>query len=105
MTHADGRPAAEDAVARFACASADQAVVYLLARDRLDARGMVRRDGSPLGLSVSVPNLAAGSYRVTGWDTASGRASGATEQRQEEGTFALPPFAADIAVAITRCGE
>jgi mannan endo-1,4-beta-mannosidase len=95
-----GAPIDELRLARFACASRDQALVYLLARDRFDTAGMVRRDGAPLSVTATVPGLVDGRYRVLGWDTLSGRAVSDAVVDSEGGRFMLPPFAADLAVAI-----
>ena len=102
LRDADGEAVGEARVARFGCASRDQAVLYLLPRDRLDRRGLMRRDAPPLRLRAEVPGLAAGRYRVTGWDTATGESVAGAEQRSGEGGFNLPPFAADLAVALVR---
>ena len=89
-------------LARFACASDDQAVVYLLARDRIDAAGMVRSGLPPLDLSVEIPGLRSGRYRVTGWHTSEGRLLGQEELPRADGGFRLPAFTDDIAVALVR---
>ena len=93
------------ALARFACASADQALVYLLARGRFDRAGRVRRDGTPFDLTLQVPGLSPGRYRVTAWDTLEGRAVACAGEQDGAGGFALPPFPADLAVALVRCGD
>ena len=102
LRDAGGATVGEDRVARFACASGDQAVVYLLARDRCDAGGLLRRDGAPFRLTLTVPGLAAGTYRVTGWDTLDGRAVDDAVVPVCGGTFGLPHFSCDLAVAIRR---
>ncbi len=97
----NGRDLAEGVMARFASASRDQALLYLLARDRLDARGMMRRDAETMRLTVTVPGLEAGRYRVTGWDTRAGReVAPATDQ--DGAVLTLPPFVGDLAVAAVR---
>ncbi len=100
-----GEVVGEDRMARFASASADQAVVYLLARDRLDGRGMMRRDLPPASVTVEVPGLGPGRYRVTGWDTLEGRSTFDDMVRMEPAGFPLPAVAGDVAVAITRRRE
>jgi mannan endo-1,4-beta-mannosidase len=97
---AAGAAVGEDRLARFCCASADQALVYLLRRDRLTRAGTVDRTAAPLDVTVEVPGLAPGRYRVTAWDTVSGRPA-AEPSRQGAGPFRLPPVAADLAVALT----
>jgi mannan endo-1,4-beta-mannosidase len=102
LRDAGGATVGEDRVARFACASGDQAVVYLLARDRCDAGGLLRRDGAPFRLTLTVPGLAEGTYRVTGWDTLDGRAVDDAVVPVRGGTFGLPDFSCDLAVAVRR---
>ena len=96
-----GSVVGEERLARFGCASNDQAVVYALRRDRLGPTGLMDRDGPPLHLSVEVPGLAPGTYRVTTWDTAAGHTA-AEPSLQPAGAFRLPPVAADVAVALRR---
>ena len=99
---AAGATVDEGALARFGCASRDQAVVYLLARDRLAARGLMRGDVPPLELTLEVPDLVDGRYRVTGWNTAMGHPVAAPTEQAKETGFALPPFVGDLAVALSR---
>lgn len=99
----DGAKIGPDRLARFGCASATQAVVYLLPRDRLDAGGMMQDGAELFALSVAVPGLASGTYRVTGWHTAEGRAASTETQDLEAcGTITLPSFRRDLAVALSR---
>ncbi len=98
----DGGIVGEDRMARFACASTDQAVVYLLARDRLDASGQMRHDLAPMRIGVEIPGLRPGRYEVTGWHTVEGRTVGAAIGSAGQGGFDLPPFEADLAVALVR---
>jgi hypothetical protein len=92
------------AIARFACASRDQALVYLLRRDTLGADGMVRRDAAPARVGVALPDMEPGDYLATWCDTADGSFC---ELRARSGADAVlrlapPPFVADIALAIRR---
>lgn len=101
----DGAVVGEGRLARFASASHDQAVIYLLARDRLDASGMMRTDGQPLELSVEIPGLRTGTYKVTGWHTGDGRDVGEEVLAMTRDGFRLPGFTADLAVAVVRQGD
>ena len=88
-------------LARFGCASADQALVYLLRRDTLLADGSVDRNAEPLTIRLLVPGLIAGSYTVTAWDTYTGQPIGTLEQALlPGGWFQLPPLTTDMALAI-----
>ena len=64
----EGTSVPRDQVARFACASSDQAIVYLLCRSALDERGMLMRDAPSLALSLELPALVPGLYRSVTWD-------------------------------------
>ncbi len=90
-------------MARFGCASADQAVVYLIRRDTLLKCGRVDQRKVPVQVGVQVPGLEPGQYRVEGWNTLAGERVSVTEQSVgPETTIPLPPFRADLAVAIRR---
>jgi hypothetical protein len=94
--------------AAFGCASADQAVVYLLRRDINGTDGMLRRDAEPLITRVDVPGLDAGSYLVTAWETRSGKAVAQICVQHEGGSplsFEAPPIATDMAFAIREVGR
>ncbi len=98
-----GRPVKPKRLARFACASTDQAVVYLLRRDSIVA-GRLDPKAEAVSGTMVLPYLRPGSYAVTGWDTVTGRAS---PPLRAEITGALrrlpvPPFIADLAVAVRR---
>ncbi len=90
----------------FACGSEDQAVVWLLRRGALARDGRVRTDAPPVAAEVRVPGLGDGAYRVTGWNTAEGRAVETLHATAEAGElrFTPAPIAADRAFAIRRVG-
>ena len=92
-------------VARFGCASEDQALVYLLRRDALLADGRLNRSAEPIELSVLVSGLQPGEYVVHAWDTVASASLGRTMQVLREGQgVRLPPVTGDMAVAICRIG-
>lgn len=95
-----GRPIGPAQVARFAVASDDQAVLYLIRRDGLAADGRIEPDLKPRSLRVCVPGLNAGCYRITSWSTLRGEPLGSAVERLDGGWFALPPLSGDLAVAI-----
>jgi hypothetical protein len=89
----------------FACGDEAQAVVWILRVDRLDRKGRVRADAEPVDLSVSIPGLGAGRYRVTPWDTVAGKCLGCFEADHAGGgklTVRLPPLRTDLALAVRR---
>lgn len=89
---------------RFACADETQALVWLLRRNALSADGRVPADVEGIAPTVSVPGLAEGRYRVTGWDTSAGRVvEELTADTQGGGLrFTPSPIGPDRAFAIRR---
>ena len=87
----------------FACGDERQAVVWLLRRDTITKAGTLKPGAAPIVSSVSVPGLDAGTYRVTAWDTMRGVEISRFEVALECGMlrFETPPFATDLALAIS----
>ena len=106
LTDAENATVTADTVARFACASHDQAVVYLLRRDTLlrkDAarKGQLDAGASPMSLQIRVPLLQPGSYRVCAWDTTTGTVlQERTQALSAGGVLQVPPFITDVALAL-----
>ena len=92
------------AVKGCACGDGRQAVAWLVREDTIGADGLLRRDAPPVATRLSVPGLAPGSYRITAFDTLGGTVAGtAVGQADGEGlSFDVPPFVADLALAIRR---
>ena len=91
-------------MARFGCASADQAVVYLLRRDTLSASGMLNRGAAPIAVTLALPGLTPGMYRITSWDTVHGTVVGSSMEPVSEGSETrIKPFVGDVALAFQRC--
>lgn len=93
---------ASPALATFGCGDEAQAFVWLLRRDTIGPRGMLRPDAAPVAPAIGVPGFAPGRYRITGWDTLSGESRGGREVEHAGGAlrFEAPPFAADLALAV-----
>ncbi|PAX07112.1 hypothetical protein [Sphingomonas lenta] len=89
---------------RFACRDETQALVWLLRRNALAPDGRVRADVEPVAPSVSVPGLAEGRYRVTGWNTSAGRVVEELTAEARGGglRFTPSPIGPDRAFAIRR---
>jgi mannan endo-1,4-beta-mannosidase len=87
-----------------ACGDGRQAVAWLVREDTIGADGLLRRDAPLVATRLSVPGLAPGSYRITAFDTLGGTVAGTAEgQADGEGlSFDVPPFVADLALAIRR---
>ena len=96
----DGR-AVTRKVARFGCASADQALVYLLRHDTLGVDGRLDRGAAGLAVSVKVPGLVDGTYRICVWDTVVGVVIREDVQDVRGGdAVRLPALVGDYAVAM-----
>ena len=95
--------AGERKVARFGCASADQAVVYLVRRGPFARDGRLDPTRAPLDLRAQIPGLKPGRYEVTAWDTARGEALAQDVQvLTDDAVVRLPPLATDMAIALAR---
>ena len=101
---ASGKVISPRTLARFGCATEDQALVYLLRRDALGPEGMLDRSASPLAITVHLPTLLPGRYAVSSWNTVEGKLIRTVVQdtAQNKG-IELPLLAGDYAVAIQRC--
>jgi mannan endo-1,4-beta-mannosidase len=91
------------AVAAFGCGDAGQAVVWLLRRGPFEPDGRLAPTQGSGPVSLHVPGLAPGAYRVVLWDTVEGRergrvAAAATRNRGLAAT--LPTLGTDLALAI-----
>ena len=93
-------------VARFGCATDDQALVYLLRRDSLLQNGQLDHTAEPLLVSLQLPTLRQGRYRVKAWNTIDGTSLASTVQEwdpdRRADALALPPLHTDLALAIQR---
>ena len=95
-----------ETVARFGCASGDQAVLYLLRCEARVEGNVLRRDGEALPLNVCVPGLRPGRYTVTCWDTVAGTALAQSQQTlSDDHRIELSPLQADMAVVIKRSAD
>ncbi len=102
---AGGKVVVPKCLARFGCASQDQAVVYLLRRDSLRRDGQVDRGARPVSMSIRLPMLEPGRYAVVAWDTVNDLPGALTMQDLRSGSaLTLQPFVADVALAIRRVG-
>jgi hypothetical protein len=93
------------AVTCFGCGDDAQAVVWLLRKDTIGQSGTLRTDAPPVHLSIRIPQLRSGHYSVTGWNTLEGRVCATFEAEKGSEPFLqvqVPPFVADIALAIKR---
>jgi mannan endo-1,4-beta-mannosidase len=88
----------------FACAGEAQALVWLVRHDSIGEDGCLRHDVEPIAANVTVPGLADGTYRIRGWDTASGSLAEEFTAEVIGGSLQLTPapILTDRAFAITR---
>ena len=98
------RKVAARQVARFGCASEDQAVVYLLRRDALLPDGRLDWGAEGLQLGIVVPGLLAGEYEISLWDTVAGVRLRQTVLALGEGAGCVIELRGDLAVAMRRLG-
>ncbi len=94
-----------DNVACFGCGDDAQAVIWLLRKDSIGQSGTLRTNSKPVDLTLHVPRLCSGRYRVIGWNTREGRICSTFEAERRGGAsleLQVPPFVADLALAITR---
>lgn len=89
--------------APFACADGEQAVVWLLRTDDRCGRGRLVNPHAPaLPVTVRLPGMRDGGYRVLAWDTREGRARETFRADCVNGALVVdvPPTIADVALAI-----
>jgi mannan endo-1,4-beta-mannosidase len=89
----------------FGCGDEAQAVVWLLRRDTVGRDGMLSQAADLVSLTLEIPGLAPGRYRVSSWDTVEGccRAEYEVELFSEAALcVSVQPFSADVALAIAR---
>ena len=88
-------------VARFGCASSDQAVLYLIRRDALGPDGRLNWDEPGVEISVSLPGWADAQVKVCVWDTVRGEVSSESTQFLAAGRrLELPKLVGDYAVTV-----
>ena len=90
-------------LARFASATEDQAILYLLRRDTILPTGHLDPAAPPIHLTLKLPTLTPGPYTLTAWNILTGHSLVTTHQTLSPTTpFKLPPLTTDLAVAIQR---
>ena len=101
LSDVEGGVVEQKQVARFGVATDDQALLYLLRRDCLNADGRLDPHAVPLGVSLQLPMLASGRYRVTVWNTLEGIAieDGFTDL-DEMRQITLPDLCGEYAIAV-----
>jgi mannan endo-1,4-beta-mannosidase len=91
-------------VAAFGCGDEQQAVVWLLRKDRRTDDGRVDPAAPAIAPLVRVPGLESGRYKVSAFDTGAGRVFEVSLALAARGAARVqtPPFVSDVALAITR---
>jgi mannan endo-1,4-beta-mannosidase len=97
-----------DKVAVFACADAEQAVIWVLRQDTVRKReGTLDTNAAPVEVALKVPGMDTGKYLFTIWNTAIGKAM---LQEEAQNTVAgslsmvIPAVKTDVALAIRKIG-
>ncbi len=93
------------AFAAFACGDGEQAVAWLLRTDALHDRGRLVNPTAPaVPVTLRLPGLRDGAYRVLAWDTQEGEARATLRAESVDGGLSVevPPVVADLALAIGR---
>ena len=93
------------AFAPFACADEQQALVWLLRKDRLKRDGTVDQEAAPVSLTVKIPGMEAGTYQLTRWNTLEGTViSSALIDHSQGGKLLIDAgsVATDVALAIRK---
>jgi mannan endo-1,4-beta-mannosidase len=92
-------------LAAFGCGDAEQAVVWLLRTNTINKKGMLDPNAEPVTGCVHIPGLMPGCYRITVWDTASGRVINHFESMHGMDPHLCLPVASlitDLAFAVRR---
>ncbi|WP_237586896.1 glycoside hydrolase 5 family protein [Pontibacter russatus] len=96
----------EPAVAVFACADRQQAVVWLLRTDTIHKKSRtLDAEAAPVAVNILLPDMAAGAYAVTHWDTLQGKIIAETHLTHATGAtleMKQVPVSTDIALAVRR---
>lgn len=88
----------------FACGDKNQAIVWLLRKDCITSAGIIDPAAIVLRVKVGIPDMGAGKYKITGWDTQGAKVFGITcVENLHVGTLMLEVLIrADLALAVQR---
>lgn len=93
-------------VVRFACASSDQAIIYVLRADKKLKDGRVDLSVPGMPITLTLPGMAPGRYRVTLWDTRLGQSAaapiGTAVGPDGQLRIEIAALVGDLAIAATR---
>lgn len=87
----------------FACGDQDQAVLWILRKDKLGKKGTLDKNVDARSLTIKIPGLATGHYKVTSWDTTTGTSGEVFEIYHTDTNYisvSVPLVKTDIALAI-----
>ncbi|MDB5261260.1 MAG: hypothetical protein JWQ14_541, partial [Adhaeribacter sp.] len=89
----------------FGCGDAQQAVVWLLRQDKVKG-GMVVKTARPVKMTIQIPGLASGKYRICFWNTSTGKEESRQEVNKSEAAEYLMlesvTVGADLALAVVK---
>lgn len=95
----------DPAFAAFGCGNTAQAIIWLLRTDTQGKDGTIQQNAKARSPQVQIPDLEAGHYCVTAWDTRLGTPVKVFELRHSGDdllNLPVPPVTTDIALAIRR---
>jgi mannan endo-1,4-beta-mannosidase len=87
----------------FACGDTEQAVIWILRKDKIAKDGMVDKNAEERSLTLKIPGLKTGRYRITTWDTVKGTPGVFCEVDHDDSRalfLRLPPVRTDLALAV-----
>jgi len=88
----------------FACGSEEQAVVWLLRKDKIEKKGQIAAAAEPIAFKLILPGLRAGRYLITFWNTLTGTETGNQEIIKDDLDLQIEVTAliTDIALAVVK---
>ncbi len=87
----------------FGCGDKEQAVIWLLRTDIKSKNGMILKNAEPVDLTIKIPGLQKGHYRVIAFYTSGENKAHELEisyERAEYLSVSLPPIVTDLAIAV-----
>lgn len=92
----------------FGCGDEQQAIIWLLRSDKKDKKGMLLKNAEPEDLSIKIPGLQMGNYRVIAhytWGETPALEMKFTHEHAQYFSISLPPITTDIAIAVSLMPE
>jgi mannan endo-1,4-beta-mannosidase len=87
----------------FGCGDKEQAVIWVLRTNKTGKNGMLLKNAEPVDLTIKIPGLQKGHYRVIAFYTSGENKAHELEishERAEYLSISLPPIVTDLAIAV-----